>query len=120
MYEFFQAFDSIHITYGPQRRFPLIPRASVIEIRGKVSDTNLFALSYWAPEDSLLSLLYYSYCENCLKITPRKAVHLHFKEYLERWPDVSCPPYRNLNEMAIAHFTDDRLEILNGIEPNFR
>jgi hypothetical protein len=101
----------------------------VIEIRGKSfrhqlssqeANLLLFALSYWAPEDSLLSLLYYSYCENCLKITPRKAVHLHFKEFLERWPDVSCPPYRNLNEMAIAHFTDDRLEILNGIEPNFR
>jgi hypothetical protein len=33
---------------------------------------------------------------------------------------VFAPPYRNLNEMAIANFTRDRLEILEGIETHFR
>jgi hypothetical protein len=124
--EFFKAFESLHITFG-RDKIPVmmyIPMASVIEIRGRTFEYHLttteanyllFALGYLSDEDTLLSLLYYSYCENCLNVTPRKNVHVYFKEFLGRWRSVNDPPYRNLTEMAIANFQADRSTLIDGL-----
>lgn len=125
--EFFKSFQDLHITYGLNRKKPVmmyIPMASVIEIRGRSFDYELssqqqnyllFALGYWSAEGTLISTLWVSYCENHLKISPKKNVLVYFREFLQMWPNRSDPPYRELNEEAYAKFSQDKTIIVKGL-----